>query len=186
MSARTTLRCTCRFTKPAHSYQISVVFSVSVNCSLWLENIHIFNRVLRIMSLSTFKDTPDWRFLILAKHEFSTWQPVTLCCRLVCPDGSQWELRAQDTAKTLIESLDQQVAHSATVPRTCVKKYQPRASESTGIEAMNMIVLKYPLRNVQPAPAIFPFLTVRTEFYSADEVAQLISSAVLNMKVHVK
>ena len=138
------------------------------------------------MSLSTFKDTADWRFLILAKHEFSTWQPVTLCCRLVSPDGSQCELRAQDIAKTWIESLDQQVAYSATVPRTCVKKYQQRASESTGIEAMNMIVLKYPLRNVQPAPAIFPFLTVRTKFFSADEVAQLNASAVVNMKVHVK
>ena len=49
-----------------------------------------------------------------------------------------------------------------------------------------MIVLKYPLRNVQPAPSIFPFLTVRTKFYSADEVAQLNAAAVVNMKVHVK
>ena len=49
-----------------------------------------------------------------------------------------------------------------------------------------MIVLKYPRRNVQPAPAIFPFLTVRTKFYSAVEVAQLNVSAVVNMKVHVK
>ena len=125
------------------------------------------------MSLTTFKDTADWRFLILAKHEFTTWQLVTLCCHLVCPDGSQWELRVQDVAKTWMEIQGQQVAHSATVPRTCVKKYQPRASESAGIEAMNMIVLKYPLRNVQPAPATFPFLTVRTKIYSADEVAQL-------------
>ncbi len=138
------------------------------------------------MSLSTFKDTADWRFSILAKHEFTSWQPVTLCCHLVCPDESQWELRAQDTAKTWMESLDQQVAYSATVPRTCAKKYQPRAAESSGIEATNMIVLKYPLRNVQPASAIFPFLTVRTKFYSADEVAQLNASAVVNMKAHVR
>ena len=49
-----------------------------------------------------------------------------------------------------------------------------------------MIVLKYPLRNVQPAPSIFPFLTVHTKFHRAEEVAQLSASAVVNMKVPVK
>ena len=49
-----------------------------------------------------------------------------------------------------------------------------------------MIVLKYPLKVVHKAPSIFPFLTVRTKFCSADEVAQLDASVVVNMKVNVK
>ena len=85
-----------------------------------------------------------------------------------------------------MESLEQQVAYSATLPRTCVKQYRVKAAESSSIDGTYMIVFKYPFRDVHKAPSTFPFLTVRTKFCSAGEVAQLDASVVVNMKVNVK
>ena len=137
------------------------------------------------MTMSRFKDTKNWTFAILAKADFVDWSPPTLCCRILMPDGTQCELRAQDAAMPWLSNLTVEHAYSTTLPRSCVKPYTDKQSAMTGIDGSTMVQLKFPLMDVQPAVAAFPYLASKTSFASADEISQMSEGAIVNMKVYV-
>ena len=137
------------------------------------------------MTLSVFKDTTNWHFRILSWTDYETWKPPTRCCRLVTIDGAQVEMRAQGTAKAWLESLSTQLAYATMVSKSCVKAYAPKAAALTGINATHFLTLKFPFKNVVPQDSLFPFLTTRTEFIGAAQIAGKGSDEAFNIKVEI-
>ena len=92
-----------------------------------------------VMPLNVFAASQEIQFQIVSRKVETGWATETVCSRIVCSDGWEYEVQAVQDAKAQWSSLPLRVAFATVLPRGVVRGYS--SGPKTGIRASCFIRL---------------------------------------------
>ena len=137
------------------------------------------------MPLDFFKSKQALTFKVVAKKHETTWNPPTLCLRLLLPDGSELEGHFVREAISQFEALPLHVSFSMDVLRGLIKPYKRQSM--TGIASMVYLRTQYKVHNLQRNAQPFSADVYQNRTYVRPEnIAQQEDGTVFNIAGYVE
>ena len=98
------------------------------------------------MPLNVFAASQEIQFQVVARKTEAAWATETVCARILCTDGCEYEVQAVQDAKAQWSSLPLRVAFATVLPRGVVRNYS--SGPKTGIRAPCFIRRAFPLKKL--------------------------------------